>query len=199
MSRENDGSFQVHLCFTTDPYQPIEFKEKITRRTVQILHKYGLTVAILTKAGTAIFRDLDLYGPGDAIAATMTYGTVEDSRREEPCAALPNDRYDMLKKFHAIGVPTWVSMEPVLDPLQTIYLIETVHDAVDHFKVGKLNHDPKRESQIDWVKFGRKAIATLESLGYKRIMDPDDAIHANAKNHTFYIKSGLARILELAR
>jgi hypothetical protein len=87
-------------------------------------------------------------------------------------------------------------MEPVLDPKQTLYLIDTVHNAVDHFKVGKLNHDPVREAGVDWRKFGMTAIATLDKLGYKRIHNPDDAIKANASNHTYYIKSGLAQILE---
>jgi DNA repair photolyase len=195
MSQGGKMHFQVHLCFTTDPYQPLEFKEKITRQTVEILHKYGLSAAILTKAGTAVLRDLDLYGPQDAIAATLTYATEEDSKREEPCAALPQSRFDMLKEFHNRGVPTWVSMEPVLDTKQALYLMTTVYTAVDHFKVGKLNHDPEREKTMNWYAFAQNAIALLEKLGYTRILNPDHAIKANANNRTYYIKNALAQFI----
>jgi DNA repair photolyase len=196
MSHFGKISFQVHLCFTTDPYQPIENDLQITRETIQILHKYGLTVAILTKAGTQALRDLDLFGANDAMAATMTYAKKEDSEREEPCAALPQDRWDALKKFHAKGVPTWISCEPVMDPRQTLYLIEQMYQDVDLVKVGKLNHDPKREALIDWRKFGLLAINQLEKLGYKRTTNPDDTSLANAKNRLYYIKKALSQYVD---
>jgi DNA repair photolyase len=196
MSNEGRTTFQVHLCFTTDPYQPIENDLHITRKTIQILHNHGLTVAILTKAGTQALRDLDLFGANDAMAATMTYATKEDTEREEPCAALPQDRWDALKKFHAQGIPTWISCEPVMDPKQTLYLIEAMYQDVDLVKVGKLNHDPKREALVDWRKFGLLSISILEKLGYKRIFDPDDAVLANANHRLYYVKNALVKFLE---
>ncbi|MEZ4551950.1 MAG: hypothetical protein R2874_16190 [Desulfobacterales bacterium] len=35
------------------------------------------------------------------------------------------------------GHPTWVSIEPVIDPDQAIKLVEMLHPVVDHWKVGK--------------------------------------------------------------
>lgn len=196
MSQDGKVSFQVHLCFTTDPYQPLDEKLHITRDVIQILHNHGLWVAILTKGGKRALRDIDLFGPHDAMAATMTYGTNMDTLREEPGSAMPQDRWDALKEFHDAKVPTWISCEPVMDPKHTLYLISKMHRVVDHVKVGKLNHDPEREKKIDWLKFGGDAITLLESLGYKRIHNPDDAIRSNADHRTYYIKSGLAQILE---
>ena len=187
---------QVHLCFTTDPYQILDTEKRITRKVIQILHKYNFSVAILTKGGTSALRDLDLFTPVDAMAATMTFALVTDTMKEEPGAAYPQDRWNALKKFHEAGIPTWISCEPVLDPSQTLYLIEVMQKDVDHVKVGKLNHDAKREAGIDWYKFAKNAVALLEKLKYERILDPDDAIHSNAKKRTYYIKSGLAHFLE---
>ena len=186
---------QVHLCFTTDPYQILDTEKHITRHVIQILHKYNFSVAILTKGGTNALRDLDLFTPADAMAATMTFATVEDTRKEEPGAALPQDRWDALKKFHEAGIPTWISCEPVLDPPQTLYLIEAMHKDVDHVKVGKLNHDAVREAKINWHMFAQNAVFLLEKLGYKRILDPDDAVYSNANKRTYYVKSGLSSYL----
>ena len=39
-------------------------------------------------------------------------------------------------------------------------------------------------------------VLMMDRLGYKRIFNPDDAVRANAANRTYYVKSGLAKILE---
>ena len=195
-SHEGTAYFQVHLCFVTDSYQPIEDELQITRKTIEILHKWRLQVAVLTKGGTRALRDIDLFGPGDAMAATMTFATEADSLKYEPGAALPQDRFEALKEFHKKGVPTWISCEPVLDVQQTLYLIQMMHEVVDHVKVGKLNHDSKREAEINWRKFGKDAIFQLENLGYKRILSPDEAVLSNATNRTYYVKQALAKFLE---
>lgn len=196
LSQDGKIGFQVHLCFTTDPYQEFESALHITRDTVKILHKYGLSVAILTKGGRRLLPDIGLYGPMDAIAATMTYATKEDTLREEPCTAMPQERWEVLKIAHEHGVPTWISCEPVLDPAQTLYLINMMSKDVDHVKIGKLNHDSAREAKINWKQFGQHALILMDRLGYKRIFNPDDAVRANAANRTYYVKSGLAKILE---
>ena len=187
---------QVHLCFTTDPYQPLDDELHITRQVIEILHSHGMSVAILTKGGTRALKDIDLFGPLDAMAATMTYARPEDSLKEEPNAALPQDRFDAIKKFHDKGVPTWVSCEPVLDPNQTLYLIKLMAPWVDHFKVGKLNHDPQREKLIDWKGFAFAATVLLEEAGYTRVMNPDFGIFSCASNRTYYIKDALKKYLE---
>lgn len=40
---------EVFLCFTTDPYQPINEEHQLTRQAIEILHTNGLAVNILTK------------------------------------------------------------------------------------------------------------------------------------------------------
>jgi DNA repair photolyase len=163
---------RVMLCFTTDPYQPLDVETALTREVIQVLHKYGFAVQVLTKGGNRALRDLDLFDPGDAFAVTMTTLNCETSRRWEPGATLPDDRLETLKKFHDAGVETWVSLEPVIDPIGALEIIQRSHTFVDLFKVGKLNHagalpDNLRAEveDIDWANFATRAVKLLESLG----------------------------------
>ena len=96
----------------------------------------------------------------------------KDSLEWEPGAALPMERVETLKIANAIGVKTWVSLEPVLYPEQTLNLIDMTHKFVDEFKVGKLNYHPKAAA-IDWRQFGMNVIAKLESLGKKYYIKDD--------------------------
>ena len=61
-------------------------------------------------------------------------------------------------------MPTWVSLEPVLEPAASLEIIRETAPYVNLFKVGKLNYHPMARS-IDWRAFGLAAIALLESLG----------------------------------
>ena len=61
------------------------------------------------------------------------------------------------------GIKTWVSFEPVLNPVAVLGAIKTL-DFVDKVKIGKLNyHAPP--VPIDWADFGRAAEALCQSMG----------------------------------
>jgi DNA repair photolyase len=153
----------ILLCFTCDPYQPIDNRLQITRQAIQILKADGLNVKILTKGGFFAERDFDLLGDGDWFGVTLTCDNAVDSVKWEPIAALPSERIASLRHAHERGLKTWVSLEPVLYPDQVMHLIDMTHDFVDQYKVGVLNYHP-RAKEIDWPKFGRDAVAKLESV-----------------------------------
>ena len=162
----------VLLCFTADPYQPIDKEFQLARQAISALHYYGIPVQILTKAGLAATRDFDLLGPEDRFAVTLTCTDVETSLKWEPNAALPADRIANLRQAKHDGIPTWVSLEPVLDPAQTLELIRMTHDVVDLFKVGKLNYHPLAKT-INWRKFAYDAIETLEKYNCQYYLKQD--------------------------
>lgn len=147
----------VQLCFVTDPYQPFDVAPAVTRSAIQILHGHSLNVSILTKGGNRALRDLDLLGQNDKFGVTLTFTKEKDSQTWEPNAALPLDRINSLRLAHACGIPTWVSLEPVIKPNQTLELIELTHEFVDEFYVGKLNYCSS--INMDWGKFVSNAIA----------------------------------------
>jgi len=67
---------------------------------------------------------------------------------------------EALADAHALGLRTWVSIEPVIYPDQALQVLNLT--TVDTFKVGKLNHDKAREEKIDWRQFLADVLAKLE-------------------------------------
>jgi DNA repair photolyase len=128
---------------------------------------YGHSFQVLTKGGTKAIQDLDLYRDGDRFGSSLTFINDEDSIKWEPGAAVPEDRLDALRTAHDRGIETWASMEPVIDPAQTLRLIEESNEFVDFYWIGKLNHAPETESSIDWVRFRTDVELLLKSLDKK--------------------------------
>ncbi len=179
--RNNPGNGErVLLSFTTDPYQPLDSKYRLTRQVIQTLHAHGYAVQILTKGGSRALYDLDVFTVRDAFAVTMTLLSDEHSLKWESGAALPSDRIYALHAFHEAGIPTWVSLEPVLNPESALEIIRQTHSFVDLFKIGKLNHHPL-EKRIDWCDFGVRAVEMCESYG-----------------QPYYIKDDLEALLPLS-
>ena len=154
----------VLFSFTTDPYQPCDEIHGLTRQGIELLHENGLAVEILTKGGTRAVKDFDLLTEKDAFATTLTFLNPDQSKEWEPGAALPGSRIEAMKLAHSKGIRVWASLEPVIDPVQSLEIIKTTHSFVDLFKVGKLNHHPLAK-EIDWYKFGWQAKEILEELG----------------------------------
>ena len=162
----------VLFSFTTDPYQLIDEQCCLTRQGIQVLHENGLAVEILTKGGMRAARDFDLLTEKDAFATTLTFIDPAKSVEWEPGAALPEDRMAAMKLAHEKGIRVWASLEPVIDPEQSLELIKLTHSFVDLFKVGKLNHHPLAK-KIDWHGFGWKAKKLLDGLGKKYYLKHD--------------------------
>jgi hypothetical protein len=68
----------------------------------------------------------------------------------------------MLEAFHALGIKTWVSIEPVLDPEQSLACIRQSLAVTDHFKIGVLNHT---KNETNWPKFLADSVNTLRAAG----------------------------------
>ena len=163
---------RVLLSFTTDPYQPLDTEFRLTRQVIQTLHLHGYAVQVLTKGGSRALGDLDIFTPQDAFATTVTCLDNQASRVWEPGAALPADRIDTLIAFHNAGIPTWISLEPVLDPDIALEIIRQTQEYVDLFKIGKLNYHPLAAS-IDWRTFGLAAADLCESFNVQYYLKKD--------------------------
>lgn len=169
----------VFLCFSTDPYQHIDEEHQLARKAIEILHANSVAVRILTKGGQRSTRDFDLLWKDDgsddpridAYGATLTL--LDDREHQfEPNAAPTYERIHALEEAHERGIYTWVSLEPVIDPKQTLQLITMTHEIVDEFKVGKWNHD-SRANNIDWKTFVKQAVSLLEKYGNKYYIKRD--------------------------
>lgn len=164
---------RVLLSFMCDPYQPIDKDLQLTRQVIQILKSHKIPIQILTKGGLAAVRDFDLYSDSDAFASTLTFIDQARSKEWEPGAAPPSERIEAIKEAHRLGIETWVSLEPVIDPDESLAIIDQTHEFVDLYKIGKLNH---RACNIDWKIWGIMALSLCRKYGKK-----------------YYIKDDLAR------
>ena len=172
---------EVMLCFTCDPYPKEEMKLMVTRRAIEILHKHGVGVNILTKGGLRAERDFDLLAANpelSRIGATLTFDELHDTLEWEPNAACPEYRYEMLKRAKLKGIRTWASLEPVIDPEQTLQIIKRTVGFVDHYKMGRWNYD-KRANEIDWADFLKRAVELLEKHGASYYIKKDLAVFSD--------------------
>lgn len=156
----------VLLCFTTDPYQPADDVHRLTREAIRILNAGGLGVTVLTKGGLRAVRDFDLLAkdPRNCFASTLTLDDPADSLRWEPEGAPPAERLEALQIAHHLGIATWVSLEPVLDPEVVYRLIRITAPFVDLYKVGTLNYHP-HAATINWSEFRAQVVDLLKTLG----------------------------------
>lgn len=165
---------RVLLCFLNDPYSPIALRTGTTRDALSTLREHDVPFQVLTKGGIMATRDFDLYGPRDAFAVTLTFATYEQAKRYEPYAERPENRIVALQRAHALGIETWVSLEPVIDPAESLALIELTHEYVDLYKVGTWNY---QRTETDWRAFGAEAVRLCRSLRKPYFIKADLAMY----------------------
>lgn len=165
--RRLDPEKQILLCFIGDPYCQLEVSRGYTREALEILWWARNPVAILTKGGRRCLRDLGVfrtYGSRIKVGATLTFLDPAQSLEWEPGAALPEERIRVLEELHTAGVRTWVSMEPVVDPEQSLELLKLI-PFVDEIRLGKLNDYQDLDQGIDWGCYLEKARAIAGDRG----------------------------------
>ncbi len=152
----------ILLCFMSDPYQSIE-AAALTQEALLILEKYNMKVTVLTKAGMGAIHDFDILRRNNwSFGTTLSYTSNQIRALWEPRAAMPMSRCRTIIEAHAMGIRTWLSVEPVMDTNEALGLIRMMSPYVDHWKIGKMNH---RTTDIDWKKFYKDVKSLLDRLG----------------------------------
>lgn len=166
---------QVLLSFIGDPYN--QYANGITALVLSIFLRFRVPVSILTKAPANAITDTELFkkfGPNLKIGSSLTFFSESKSVKFEPFAPLPSSRMAALDLLSRKGIHTWASLEPVIDPEETLKVIDFTIPFIDEYKVGKINYMPDLERAIDWNAFTLEAIEKLRTAG-----------------KTFYIKHSL--------
>jgi DNA repair photolyase len=105
----------------TDPYQPIERTERITRAVLEVCRDFNQPVGLITKSAL-VTRDLDILGPmaERGLAAVAVSVTTLDrglARRMEPRASTPALRLEAVRELTNAGVPVSVLASPMIPGL----------------------------------------------------------------------------------
>lgn len=171
----------------TDPYQPIEARWQVTRGCIELLAECNHPITITTKSDR-VTRDIDLLAPmaAQGLAAVMLSITSLDpkvARTLEPRAPHPERRLAAVARLRAAGIPTFVSLSPVI-PAITDHEIEHImeraaqagamgcfflpvrlpHEVAPLFRAWLDEHFPDRAAKV---------MATIRSIRGGRDNDPD--------------------------
>jgi DNA repair photolyase len=119
----------IAIGTNTDPYQPIERKERITRSILEVLARTDHPVGIVTKSAL-VLRDLDILAPMAAkglvkVALSITTLDPDLARRLEPRASSPERRLHAIEALTKAGIPTSVMVAPIIPAINDAE-IETI-------------------------------------------------------------------------
>ena len=102
----------------SDPYQPCEAELQLTRRCLELIERYAFGASVITKSDL-VLRDLELFdrinhSAKSVLQRTLTVADDGLSRVLEPNVCTTSRRYEVLKEFQKLGIPTVVWMTPIL-------------------------------------------------------------------------------------
>ncbi|WP_333683213.1 PA0069 family radical SAM protein [Pontibaca methylaminivorans] len=111
----------IAIGTNTDPYQPIEKEQRITRACLEVLAAFGHPVAMVTR-GVLVERDLDILGPMAArgllrVGISLTTLDAGLARRMEPRAPAPARRLAMIRRLSEAGIPVRIMASPLVPGL----------------------------------------------------------------------------------
>ncbi len=111
----------VNISGATDPYQPRERVERITRRILEIALEYGQPVMLITK-NALIERDIDLLAPMASkglvkVAISLTTLNEDLRRILEPRTSTGAKRLRTIRTLTDSGVPTMTMVAPIIPAL----------------------------------------------------------------------------------
>ena len=128
----------VAIGTATDPYQPIEGHYRLTRRSLEALHRARTPIGLVTK-GPMIVRDAALLAEmcrGSGATVYMSIPTVDEHAWSslEPGTAHPLQRLRAVRQLRDAGVHTGVLMAPLVPGFMTepAQLEATVKAIADH-------------------------------------------------------------------
>ena len=138
LARAAWGRELVAFGTATDPYQPIEGRYKLTRRSLEVLCDARTPIGLITKGPMAV-RDCDVLSDLDRRARCTVYFSVptvdEDAWRAlEPGTAHPLQRLRAVRQLRDAGVNAGVLMSPIVPGLtsQPAKLERTIKAIADH-------------------------------------------------------------------
>ncbi len=111
----------VAMGTNTDPYQPVEREQKITRQILRVLSDFNNPVGIVTK-NALVARDLDILGDmakRNLAEVFLSITTLDRAlaRDMEPRASTPQRRLDAIRALADAGVPVGVMTAPMIPGL----------------------------------------------------------------------------------
>ena len=132
-SRDNYVCEPITIGANTDPYQPVEKEQRITRRLLELFLKHRHPVNLITK-GTLILRDIDLLcelAGRRLVSVAIILPTLDASLKRimEPRVPAAEARLKAMRTLADAGVPVSALLAPVIPAINDREL-EAILEAV---------------------------------------------------------------------
>lgn len=105
------------MSSSTDPYQPVEQKEEVTRTLLEVMAEEPPDFLFVQTRSPLVTRDIDLLkslGKRVMVSITIETDLEEVRKRFSPAAPPIPARLKALKTLHEEGVPNQVAIAPAL-------------------------------------------------------------------------------------
>jgi DNA repair photolyase len=132
----------IWFASVCDPYQPLEERYALTRRSLEVLVGRDFPVEIQTKSAR-VRRDLDVIRRIPDVEVGFTVATDDETIAGmfEPRASPVGERVEVLREFKAAGVSTFAFAGPLL-PGNPERLAALLTGAVDRVLIDRMNYVP---------------------------------------------------------
>jgi DNA repair photolyase len=105
----------IFISSASDPYQPVEAKYRLTRKSLEVIRKHDFPVLILTRS-PLVLRDLDILKNLRWVRVGFSISTASEHFYEPGVPSLER-RLAALRKLSDAGIKTWVSLAPIIPKL----------------------------------------------------------------------------------
>jgi DNA repair photolyase len=104
----------VTIASSSDPYQHLEERLKLTREALKIFYHHEFKISILTKSNL-VLRDLDILKKARVVVGiTITTLDEDKAKKLEPGAPSPQKRIETIKTLSKNGIPTVARIDPII-------------------------------------------------------------------------------------
>jgi DNA repair photolyase len=132
----------IWFASVCDPYQPLEERYALTRRSLEVLVGRDFPVIIQTKSAR-VRRDLDVIKRIPDVEVGFSIASEDETiiRTFERTSSPVRERIEVLREFKAAGVPTFAFAGPLL-PGNPERLAALLAGAVDRVLIDRMNYVP---------------------------------------------------------
>ncbi|MBG9790439.1 SPL family radical SAM protein [Brevibacillus laterosporus] len=139
---KSKGKVTIFMSSSTDPYQPIEHKEKVTRSLLEVMVEEPPDFLFIQTRSPLVGRDIDLLSSlEERVRVSMTIETDREDIRKHftPHAPPIQARLQTLQLLADAGVPTQATIAPLLPsseefPKKLIKLVDRI--CIDDYFMG---------------------------------------------------------------
>ncbi len=170
--RRIDPQDEIAIGTATDPYQPLERREGVTRSLLEVLaRKRGFRIGLITKSNL-VLRDVALLQKISeqntlVVHCTITTTDAELARKLEPRAPRPDLRFAAVQGLRQAGIRTGILCSPLLPGItDSDESVDTVARAAKAADASFLAGEPlflKSCSRPTYLSFVRDHFPALEA------------------------------------